>query len=122
MKRNYRIIQKYLNYLLIKIFSWFLKFFNYKIVPNLANLKKFNFDYSKSTRRLVFKNSENRFGKIIVDTSFFNSNLCKNGREFNTNKSPYNLAGHRSGYTGLYYLLFSQIKTHFLNLESFSSK
>ena len=44
MKRNYRIIQKYLNYLLIKIFSWFLKFFNYKIVPNLADLKKFNFE------------------------------------------------------------------------------
>ena len=112
MKKIYRTIQKYLNYFLIKIFSWFLKFFNYKIVPNLADLKEFNFDYSKNTRRLVFKNSENSFGKIIVDTSFFNSNLCKEGREFNTNKSPYNLVGHRSGYTGLYYLLFSQIRKH----------
>ena len=75
MKKIYRTIQKYLNYFLIKVFSWFLKFFNYKVVPNLADLKKFNFDYSNNTRRLVFKNSENSFGKIIVDTSFFNSNF-----------------------------------------------
>ena len=64
----------------------------------------------KKTRRLVFKNSDKKFGKIIIDTSLFNSSLCELGKNYNTNKSPYNLDGHRSGYTGLYYLLFSQLQ------------
>ena len=110
MKKNYRILQKYLNFLIARLFSFILKIFNYNISPNLANLKKFDYEYSKNTRRLVFRNSEERFGKITIDTSFFHSNLCLNGKKFNTNKSPYNLNGHRSGYTGLYYLLFSQIR------------
>ena len=110
MKKLYRITQKYLNYLIANFFSTILNFFNYKITPNLSNLKKFDFDYSENTRRLVFRNNEKRFGKITIDTSFFKSNLCIKGKEISTNKSPYNLFGHRSGYTGLYYLLFSQIQ------------
>ncbi len=110
MKKTYRIIQKYLNFFFIKIISFFIEKFNYKIIPNLANVEKFIFDYSENTRRLVFKNNENKFGKIIIDTSLFNSTLCEIGKNYNTNKSPYNLIGHRSGYTGLYYLLFSQFQ------------
>ena len=110
MKKKYRIIQKFLNYIISKIFSLILKPFNYKIVPNLSNIEKFDFDYSESTRRLVIKNNQRKFGKIVVDTSLFQSSLCEIGKNYNTNKSPYNLIGHRSGYTGLYYLLFSQLQ------------
>ena len=110
MKKRLRIIQKYLNYVFVKIFTFLLKKFNYKIVPNLADIDNFNYNYSENTRRLVFKNNEKRFGKIVIDTSLFNSSLCEIGKNYNTNKSPYNLNGHRSGYTGLYYLLFSQLQ------------
>jgi len=110
MKKNYRIIQKYLNYVFIKIISFFLEKLNYKTTPSLAKIDKFDFNYSEKTRRLVFNNSKEKFGKIIVDTSLFNSELCEIGKNHNTNKSPYNLDGHRSGYTGFYYLLFSQLK------------
>ena len=110
MKKNYRIFQKFLNFIISKAFSLILKPFNYKIVPNLSDIEKFDFDYSNNTRRLVIKNSKKKFGKIVIDTSMFNSSLCEIGKNYNTNKSPYNLIGHRSGYTGLYYLLFSQLQ------------
>ncbi len=110
MKKIYRIIQKYLNYNLIKFLSIILKPFDYKIIPNLSEIDKFDFDYSNLTRRLVFKKNKEKFGKILIDTSLFNSSLCEDGKFLNTNKSPLNLSGHRSGYTGLYYLLFSQLQ------------
>jgi len=110
MKKTYRIVQKFLSIMVAKAFSLILKPFNYKIVPDLSGIEKLNFDYSENTRRLVLKNNEKKFGKIIVDTSLFNSRLCEIGKNYNTNKSPYNLIGHRSGYTGLYYLLFSQLQ------------
>ena len=47
-----------------------------------------------------------KLGKIIFDSSLDETNLCKLGRKFNTNKSGINLDGHRSGYTSLYNLLF----------------
>ena len=34
----------------------------------------------------------------------------RNRKKFNTNKSPYNLVGHRSGYTGVYYILFNKYR------------
>lgn len=116
MKKIYRITQKYIKYLIANVLSFILKIFGYKIVPSLSYVDKFNFDYSEKTRRLVFKNSENKYGKILIDTSLFTSDLCLNGRDLNTNKSPYNLDGHRSGYTGLYYLLFSHIQNQTLTV------
>tara|TARA_Y100001970_G_scaffold289239_1_gene418946 strand:- start:2882 stop:3700 length:819 start_codon:yes stop_codon:yes gene_type:complete len=110
MKKNYRILQKYLNFVFIKFISFFLEKINYKIIPSLAKIDKFDYNYSEKTRRLVFNNNKEKFGKIIIDTSLFNSSLCQIGKYYNTNKSPYNLEGHRSGYTGFYFLLFSQLK------------
>ena len=40
---------------------------------------------------------------------------CESGKKYNTNKSSYNLVGHRSGYTGLYYLLFDKLKNKEIN-------
>jgi len=54
--------------------------------------------------------NQNLFDKIIIDTSLTNSKLCKLGKKFPTNKSPINLGSHRSGFTGVYNLLFSQFK------------
>ena len=68
-----------------------------------------NFDYSTNTRRLVFNTKNNKsFDKIFIDTSLSNTKLCELGKKFPTNKSSIQLIGHRSGYTGIYNLLFSQ--------------
>ena len=53
----------------------------------------------------------------IIDTTLFRSHLCDIGRKFNTNKSPYNLIGHRSGYTGIYYLIFNNLRDKKFNFE-----
>ena len=44
MKKNYRIIQKYLNYFFIRIVSFFLEKLNYKITPSLAKIDKFDYN------------------------------------------------------------------------------
>lgn len=83
---------------------------NYKIIPAIADYKKLKFDYSKKTRRLVLQNPSKTFGKIIIDSSHLETELCLLGKKYFTNKSSLNLEGHRSGYTGLYSLLFNRLK------------
>ena len=76
-----------------------------KILPPLEFGQKFNLEFSKSTRRYILRKKPNNFGKIIFDSSLEETNLCKLGKQFNTNKSSINMIGHRSGYTSLYNLI-----------------
>ena len=115
MKKKFRIIQKKITYILIKIINILIKRTNYNIIPSLDQFDEFNFEYSEDTRRLVLLNNKNRFNKITIDTSLFETELCEIGKKFNTNKSPYNLVGHRSGYTGVYYILFNKYKNKEFN-------
>ena len=110
LKKNFRILNKFLVYIFLKIINFLLYKTNFKIIPAINELDKFDYDYSENTRRLALKTNQDRFDKIIIDTSLFNTTLCESGKKYNTNKSPYNLVGHRSGYTGLYYLLFDKLK------------
>jgi len=116
MKKTLRITTKFLSYILIKIINKILKKTNYKILPALDNLKKFDFIYDKKTRRLVLEKNTNKFKKIYIDTSFYNSELCNLGKKYSSNKSPINLGGHRSGFTGLYSILFFQQKNKKIKL------
>ena len=54
MKKIYRIINKFILFILIKIISKILKKFKFLIVPQLNNVDIFNFKYSNQTRRLIF--------------------------------------------------------------------
>jgi len=54
MKKIYRIINKFILFILIKIISKILKKFKFLIVPQLNNVAISNFKYSNLTRRLVF--------------------------------------------------------------------
>jgi SAM-dependent methyltransferase len=115
LKKLIRILNKFLVYLILKVINFLLYKTKFKIIPSIDQLDKFDYDYSENTRRLVLKSNQNRFDKITIDTSLFNTILCESGRKHNTNKSPYNLVGHRSGYTGLYYLLFDKLKNKEIN-------
>ncbi len=115
MKKIYRILQKKIAFYLVKIINIIIKRTNYDIVPSLDQFNEFNFEYSESSRRLVLSNNKNEFDKITIDTSQFKTELCKIGKKFDTNKSPYNINGHRSGYTGIYYLLFNKLKNKQFN-------
>ena len=106
IKKKIRYVLKFFLFTLTKIFNLIFKKTNLKILPALEINEQFNFEFSKKTRRYVFRKNSAKLGKIIFDSSLDETNLCKLGRKFNTNKSGINLDGHRSGYTSLYNLLF----------------
>ena len=110
MKRIYRIILKYLFFLISKFLKIFIWKFNVKMIPSLGDFSKFKYEYSYKTKRLVLRTDKNRFGKVVFDGSNLETYLCKLGKKYYTNKSSLNLEGHRSGYTGLYTILFSQLQ------------
>jgi SAM-dependent methyltransferase len=110
MKKTYRITTKFFLYIFLKIVKFFLRSSNYKIIPAVADYNSFNFDYSKSNRRLVMRKKESSFNSMVIDSTHSETDLCFLGKKHSTNKSSLNLNGHRSGYTSLYSLLFSGLK------------
>lgn len=116
MKKLYRILNKILLFIIIKLISNILDIFKFSIIPRLSKVNILNFTYSNLTRRLIFNKQKKIFNSIMLDTSLANTNLCNLGKKYGTNKSPINLLGHRIGYTTLYTLLFSQIKNKKINL------
>ena len=115
MKKIYRLLTKRFSFYLILGLSKLLSVFNFKIIPSYSEIKNYNFRYSKYTRRLIHEPSKKIFSKLIVDTSHYNSLLCKSGANYGTNKSPLNIIGHRSGYTPYYDLLFRHLKNEKIN-------
>tara|TARA_B100001113_G_C20973478_1_gene562884 strand:+ start:105 stop:923 length:819 start_codon:yes stop_codon:yes gene_type:complete len=115
LKKIYRIIAKKFSYLFFLVFSNILSIFGFKIIPSYNDITKYNFIYSKKSRRLVYEPTKDRFSKIIIDTSHYSSKLCKLGAKFGTNKSGLNMLGHRSGYTPYYDLLFRHLKKEKIN-------
>ena len=115
MKKIYRIISKKISIFLFANLSKLLSFFNLKIIPSFSELKNYNFKYSKNTRRLIYEPTKKMFSKLIIDTSYYNSQLCKSGAYYGTNKSALNNLGHRSGYTPYYDLLFRHLKNEKIN-------
>ena len=115
MKKIYRLLTKRFSFYLILGLSKLLSIFNFKIIPSYSEITNYNFRYSKYTRRLIHEPSEKIFSKLIVDTSHYNSLLCKSGANYGTNKSPLNIIGHRSGYTPYYDLLFRHLKNEKIN-------
>ena len=116
-KKIYWITIKFLLFSIISFILPFLKKLGFNLIPDLSKVNFFNFNYSINTRRLVFNTkNKKKFNKIFIDTSLSNTKLCELGKKFPTNKSPIQLIGHRSGYTGIYNLLFSPLIDKTINL------
>lgn len=115
LKRIYRKLSKKIIYFFLFLLSKLFIKFDFKIIPSFAEIKDYNFEYSKNTRRLIYKPSTKGFPKLIIDTTHYTSNLCKLGSNFGTNKSPLNVVGHRSGYTPFYDHLFNHLKDKKIN-------
>lgn len=109
IKKKIRFISKFLFFSIVKLINLIFKKSNIKILPAFEIGEKFNFEFSKKTRRFIFRKNPKNFGKIIFDSSLDETKLCKLGRKFNTNKSSLNLNGHRSGYTSFYNLIFAHL-------------
>jgi predicted O-methyltransferase YrrM len=48
--------------------------------------------------------------KVVINSTDAFTELCRQGRSFNTDKSPYNVVSHRHPYTAVYSMLFSSMK------------
>ena len=103
------IIKKGINYLReyglkdtlrLIVFKYFKKYLNFFF-------RRFN--------KVKNINQTDKFKKIIIDTTYFNSDLCEISKNYKTDKSPYNLK-HRHSYTGIYHFLFHKIKNYNLNI------
>ena len=115
MKKIYRLFSTITKYIFIKSFNRIFFFNNLKIIPPLEGLDISKIEYSKKTRRFLFKNNNDRIGKIIIDSSLIDTELCLLGKKYQTNKSSLNLNGHRSGYSVFYSLIFSLLKEKKIN-------
>ena len=115
MKKIYRFFSIIIKYIFIKFFNRIFFFKNIKIIPPLEGLELSKIEYSRKTRRFLFKNNNNKIGKIIIDASLIDTELCLLGKKYETNKSSLNFNGHRSGYSAFYSLIFSSLKEKSIN-------
>ena len=117
IKKIYRVSSKFIIFSFFYLITPLFKKLAFNITPDLSKINFLNFNYSNNTRRLVFNTkNKKKFDKIFIDTSLSNTKLCELGKKFPTNKSPIQLIGHRSGYTGIYNLLFSPLIDKTINL------
>jgi len=116
IKKFYRIIHKFIVFILFKLINFILIKTDFSIIPAIHNVNFFNFIYSKNTRRLVFLKNNNSFNRISIDSSLSETKLCKLGNKYQTNKSSINIDGHRSGYTSFFTLLFSSLRDKKINI------
>lgn len=115
MKKIYRLLAKKISFHFNVILSRLIQRLEFKVIPSYTEIKKFNFNYSKKTRRLIYKNTTDSFSKLIIDTSHYQTDLCKLGSKFGTNKSPLNKEGHRSGFTPYYEHLLNHLRHKKIN-------
>ena len=116
IKKIYRIIYKYIIFILLKLFNLILLKSDFSIIPTLNKVDFSNFIYSKNTRRLVFHKNNNLFNRIVIDSSLSETKLCKLGKKYQTNKSSINIEGARSGYTSFFTILFSSFRDKKINV------
>jgi SAM-dependent methyltransferase len=116
IKKIYRIIYKYIIFILLKLFNLILLKSDFSIIPTLNKVDFSNFIYSKNTRRLVFHKNNNLFNRIVIDSSLSETKLCKLGKKYQTNKSSINIEGARSGYTTFFTILFSSFRDKKINV------
>ncbi len=94
-----------LNQILVKI-----KFYLLPSIPLFSLFSKIK--YSPKTSSFYFENikNNNKFNTLRIDSSDFFTILCKSGRSFHTDKSPFNFFAHRHSYTCFYDILFSRYR------------
>lgn len=104
LKKNIQRVKKY-------GFKHIFTYFSYEIL--IPGIKK---NYIKKNNIIKKINHFNKFKKITIDTTYFNTELCEIGKKYNSDKGPNNPNKHRHAYTGIYHFLFHGIKNNNLNI------
>ena len=104
VKKNIQRIKKY-------GFKHIFKYLRYQFFG--SGMKKHYYDKNNIIKPIDHKN---KFKKITIDTTYFNTELCEIGKKYNSDRSPHNLNRHRHAYTGIYHFLFHGIRTNKINV------
>lgn len=90
-----------------------------KILERLKLKKKVGYILDKLNKPRKF-NLQDKIKTISIDTTYYESELCYSGKEFDSDKSPLNFkSSSRHSYTGVYNLLFSGLKNNQINIAEF---
>lgn len=118
MKFKLKKIRNFLRFILkcsvILFLDKVLLVYRYYTLPSIFSLTKIK--YSKETSSFFFEKNKNKINTLKIEGSEFLSELCKLGKLYNTDKSPFNSKSHRHGYTFFYDILFSSLKSKKFNL------
>jgi len=104
VKKNIQRVKKY-------GFKHIFKYFSYEIFA--SGMKKHYYNEKNIIKPIDHKN---KFKKITIDTTYFNTELCEIGKKYNSDRSPHNPNKHRHAYTGIYHFLFHGIRNNELNV------
>tara|TARA_B110000285_G_C15087474_1_gene597045 strand:- start:516 stop:1343 length:828 start_codon:yes stop_codon:yes gene_type:complete len=116
IKKIYRKINKHFLINFVKAIDPLFDKIGIYLHPKFSELNEYDLLYAKNSRRYLINKKNKSFNKFFIDTSLSNTELCFLGKKYPTNKSPLNIRGHRSGFTGIYTLLFSSLKNKKINL------
>jgi hypothetical protein len=118
------MIKKYylfINLIVYSLIAYIINLFNkdfinkYSFLKNLRNLRKIKYISNRKGNQFFFEIDWNKINKLSIDSTFSSTDLCYLGKNFGTDKSPYNISRHRHPYTSVYSLIFSSIKDKKIN-------
>ena len=73
-------------------------------------------NYYSKKNVIKFIDNKNKFKKLTINTTYFNTDLCEIGKKYNSDKSPHAPNKHRHAYTGIYHFLFHKIRDEKINI------
>lgn len=115
LKKKRRYVKFLFKIYLIKLMNFFLKKCDFNILPIIDKNKISNIKYSIKSGTYYIAPKKNKINTYRLDTSNIYSELCKLGKKYNSDKSPYSKTWHRHSYTGLYDLMFANFKNNKFN-------
>jgi hypothetical protein len=127
MLKKYRNLLRFvIRFLIFFYLNKVLSLYKYYILPSLSFSLFSKIKYSKQTSSFYFDNLKNskKINTLKIDGSEFNSTLCKLGKYFHTDKSPFNHFTHRHSYTCFYDILFTRyrnVKFNFAEIGIFKN-
>jgi len=115
LKKYRNLLRFIIKSLIIYYLNKILSIYRYYILPSSFIVPLAKVKYSKKTSSFYFENNKNKINTLKIEGSEFISELCKLGKDFNTDKSPFNSKAHRHGYTYFYDILFSSLRSKKFN-------
>ena len=115
LKKYRNLVRFIIKFLIIYCLNKILSIYRFYILPSLSINSFRKIKYSEGTGSFYFENNQNKINTLKIEGSEFVSELCKLGKAFNTDKSPFNYKAHRHGYTYFYDILFSGLRSKKFN-------